>query len=143
MPDNNGTDKGRAASPALPEQEEAPVERVKLPPTPEERQKLRLETAAKENDDDRTKRRAKEMGVHLEAHKSNIAEAHELFPAPVHRRWEDYTEDEKKNWNERGKIITSANRAYHLAVRRTFDEHLAEDRHVQKLRDDAAKKENV
>jgi hypothetical protein len=147
MPDNNGTIKGQAAPPALPVDElpekEKVEEMVKLPPTPEERLQLRLETAAKESDDDRAKRRDKEFGLHVEAHKTYVAEAHAAFPAPLHRNWEGYTDEEKKNYNERGRAIASANKAYHLAVRRTFDEHLAEDRHVKKLRDDAAKKENV
>jgi hypothetical protein len=141
MPDNNGTSKGQAAPPALPI--DAPEEKVTLPPTEADRLKLRLDNAAKENDDDRSKRRAKEIGVHFEAHLANVTEAHTLFPAPVHREWDELTDDEKKNWNERGKMIASANRAYHLAVKRTVAEHQAEDRHVAKLRVDAAKKENA
>jgi hypothetical protein len=139
MPDDNGINNGQAAPPAIPVLEE----KVKLPPTEAERHKLRLDNAAKESDDDRTKRRAKEFGAHLEAHKTYVAEAHEKFPAPLHRNWAAFTEEEKKNWNLRGTEIASANRAYHLAVRRTFDEHQAEERHIGKLRDEAAQKENV
>lgn len=140
MPDANGTDKGQAAPPAAPKDD-----KVKLPPTPEERHKARLEKAAKESDDERSERRAKELGVHIAAHTQYVAEAHEKFPAPLHNRWDDYTDEEKKNWNLRGQEIASANRAFHLAVRQTFAEHQAEDRHVSKLHADAAKKaqENV
>ena len=142
MPDNNGTDKVQAAPPALPA--DKPVERVKLPPTEAERLKIRLDNAAKENDDDRSKRRAKEFQAHIDAHKENLAEAHATFPAPVHRNWDEYTDEEKKNWNERGKVIASANRAFHLACRRSLGDHQAEDRHVSKLRaEEAAKKENA
>lgn len=140
MPDN--TDKGQDMAPeAVPVEAE---EKVKLPPTEAERHAARLETAAKESDDDRSKRRAKEIGSHFEAHKENVAEAHEMFPAPMHRDWERLTDEEKKNWNLRGQRITSANRAYNLAVKRTFADHQAEDRHITKLlATEAAKKENV
>ena len=148
MPDANGNGKGQAAPPTLPVDDlpAKPVaEEVKLPPTPEERHKMRMDNAAKESDKQRSERRAKELQAHIEAHKQFIAEAHEKFPAPLHRRWEEYTDDEKRNWNERGKEIASANKAFALACQRTVGDHMAEDRHVRKLHDEAAKKaqENV
>lgn len=136
MPDTNGTDRRQAAPPALP----ADDNKVKLPPTDADRVQARLAMAAQEDDGSRSTRRTKEFQAHLDAHMERVAEAHKMFSAPLHRNWDDYTDEEKKNWNLRGEKIAEANRTYHLAVKRSFAEHQAEDRHIGKLRDEAAKK---
>lgn len=143
MPDTNGNGKGQAVPPALPVDlpaDEPVREEVKLPPTPAERHQARLEKASKESDDDKSKRRAKEIHLHHVAHMEHVKRVHETFPAPLHRNWDKMTPDEQKNWNSRGEAIAKLNREYHAAVRQTYEDHLAEDRHCKKLRDDAAKK---
>lgn len=141
MPEQNDND--RPAPPALPvvqqDAREEKQEQVKLPPTEAERRKARLEKAEKESDDERSERRTKELRVHFDAHMENVKEAHANYPAPLTRNFEEWTFDEQRNWNERSKVIASANKAYHLAVKRTFAEHVTEDNHVKRVRD-AAKK---
>lgn len=134
MPDVNGN--GRAPQPpALPA-----VEVVKQPMTDQERRKQRLEQALAETDDERSTRRASELKRHGEAHAEWIAEAHAMHPAPVHRDWEAMTEAEQKAWNARRELIDSANKAYHLAVRRVYADHVAEDMHIRR---EMAKRENA
>jgi hypothetical protein len=139
MPDKNGSDKVQADPVVLPV--EAP--KVTQPETPAERRKRRLEAAVQESDDDRSKRRHAELSSHKAAHTIWITEAHEAHPVPLDVKFEDLTEAQQHSWNERGGVIASANKAYHLAVRRTFEEHQAEDAHIRRVRDAAAAKQEA
>jgi hypothetical protein len=141
MPDKNGSDNVQAESVALPVEEP----KVTQPETPAERRKRRLEAAVQESDDNRSKRRHAELSSHKAAHDIWMAEAHAAHPVPLDVKFEDLTEAQQRSWNERGAVIASANRAYHLAVRRTFEEHQAEDAHIRKVHTEAAAKlqENV
>lgn len=120
------------------------TERGRLPETPAERVKRRHAEAEAETDDERSDRRAEELATHLDSHAATIASIHTTHPAPFSSRqldWEnDLSDAEKLAWNERARQIGMANRAYHLAVRRTFEEHRAEDRHVAQA---LAKKEGA
>lgn len=138
MPEQNDNGSDRPVPSALP----VPVqeEKVKLPPTEEERRKARLEKAEKETDVERSERRGKELARHFDTHMENVKEAHASLPASLTRNFEEWTPEQQRNWNERSKVIASANRAYHLAVKRTFAEHVAEDKHLKRVRDAAAKK---
>src|SRR6185312_8690713 len=129
MPDgSNSSGPAKAEPPAV------PVEKAAQPLSESQLRAKRLEAAAKENDDECSERRAKELAVHLDAHFENVDAAHDKYPAPVGRydeqgrTFEDWPEQVQKNWNARRKDIDMSNRAYHLAVRRTFAEHQAEDR---------------
>lgn len=118
--------------------EDSPAEEVKLPDTPEERHKLKLEMLAKETDDQRSERRVTELKRHIDVHMENVKDAHEKYPAPVHRDFGSMSEVEQKNWNARRSDIDMANRAYHLAIRRTCEEHKAEEAHLSQLRNKGA-----
>jgi uncharacterized protein (DUF2235 family) len=138
MPDKNGNDGGRSLTGVSPVEEV--VEKVRQPETPAERRKRRHEAALTESDEDRSKRRHVELHSHKEAHNVHIAEAHANHPVPLDVKFENLTEDQQRDWNARSAVIASANRAYHLAVRTTFEEHQAEDAHIQRTRNEAAKK---
>jgi hypothetical protein len=120
----------------------APEAKAVLPPTEAERRKARFDKLAQEPNDKRSERRAGEFKVHLDVHFENVAEAHESYPTPdmaegyskASYPFEEWTREEQTRWNEKRKQIDSANRAYHLAVRRTFVEHVAEDNHLAKVR---------
>jgi hypothetical protein len=135
MPDRNGNDNGRAMAIDPPV-----VEAVRLPETPAERRKRRLEAALAESDEQRSKRRHEELHTHKQAHNEHLTEAHAIYPVPLDLKFENLTEDQQQAWNARSLIIASANRAYHLAVRQTFEEHQAENAHLQRTYSEAAKK---
>jgi hypothetical protein len=117
----------------------APVaQEVKLPPNEAERRKLRLEKAAGEDDDVRSERHATELKVHLDTHFENIGKIHTDYPTPD-KPYLAMTHSEQLTWNEKRKQIDMANRAYHLAIKRTCAEHREESVHVAKVRAAAAK----
>jgi hypothetical protein len=112
-------------------------EKVRLPETPEERTKRRLKEAEAESDDARSKRRATEISRHFDVHMENVNAAHKAHPAPFNSKlvpWDSLTREEQLNWNARSTVIASANKAYNLAVRRTFEEHQSEDAHLARVR---------
>jgi hypothetical protein len=116
-----------------PVEDKAP-EKAVLPKTEAERWSHHLETVvSKEDDDTRSTRRHKELNALLDTHLANVAKSHEMYPV---RRvpYKTLTQQEQKNWNEKRRDIDMANRAYHLAVRRTCAAHVAEDAHLAKLR---------
>lgn len=118
--------------------EKAEPAKAKLPPTEKERKAAHLDMVAKEDDKARFDRRASELKTQLDIHFENINQAHEKYP---YRRiaFEDMTEAEQRNWNERRNDIDMANKAYHRAVKATCAAHSDEDIHLAKLRADAAK----
>ncbi len=133
MPDKNGN----GTKPVeLSSEVEGPA---RQPDTPMERHKKRLEAASQEDDFGRSKRRHAELSSHKAAHELHIAEAHDAHPVPLDVKFENLTTEQQHSWNERNAVIASANRAYHLAVRRTFEEHQAEDAHIRRVRTEAAK----
>jgi hypothetical protein len=139
MPERNGNDKRPSEPEALSvEVEEASV---RPPETPAERHKQRMDKAASESDDERSKRRHRELHVHKAAHEVHVAAAHAAHPVPPGVKFENLTEEQQHNWNARSAEIASANRAYHLAVRREFEDHRAEDIHVRRVNE--AAKETV
>lgn len=83
-----------------------------------------------DTDDTRSVRRGAELGALLTTHRENVAEAHRQFPTPlVHKfsKFSGMTDEQKKNWNRKRGVIDSANRAYHLAVRRACAQHRDDD----------------
>lgn len=118
--------------------EEKAPEKAVLPKTESERWAHHLESVvAKEDDDTRSKRRHKELSALVDTHFANVAKSHEMYPV---RKipYKTLTQQEQKNWNEKRRDIDMANRAYHLAVRRTCAAHVAEDVHLVRLRKEAA-----
>ncbi len=105
-------------------------EEVRQPETPEERRKNKFAKLHEEDDDARSQRRASELAQLLVVHQSNIQEAHDAYPAPLHRDWEAMTPDQQRAWNERRSKIDSANKAYNRAVQAAIAEHRAEDVHL-------------
>lgn len=141
MPEN---DNGGRAAPM----ENIPVpveeEKVRLPETPDERKKRRLKELESESDETRFERRKAEFDRHLTVHTARVSAAHALYPASMNSKispWEEMSEAEQRNWNERRKQIDSANQDYHLAVRLTFADHAAEEAHLARIR--ATKKETA
>jgi hypothetical protein len=134
MPDKNDGD--NAAAPMRVDAAPMAEAPAKQPETEAERRKRRLDAAEKESDDDRSKRRAGELGVHLTAHMENVAASHAKYPnAPLHfERGREYTVAEMTDWNARRNDIDMANKAYYRAVMLTFAEHQAEDAHIVRVR---------
>lgn len=114
--------------------------KAKQPETEAERNKRKFEALGKEDDEQRSTRRHSELKRHIDAHLETVAKSHEMYPAPMGRQFVEWTEDEQKLWNMRRNDIDMANRAYHLAVRRTFEEHQNEEAHLARLRAEAVKK---
>ena len=126
-------------------EEEAPAPAAaspaKPPPTEEQRAALRLEKLKTEKEEDRTKRRTDEIKALTDAHLANVLAAHALWPTPA-KPFEDMTETEQQNWQTKRKDIDQANRAYHLAVKRTCAAHRSEDVTLARVRaEEAAAKE--
>lgn len=145
MPDKNGNGTKPALEPDVLPEVAVEEPKARQPETPVERRKRRLDEALAESDEDRSKRRHAELSSHKAAHDIHMAEAHAAHPVPLDVKFEDLTEDLQRSWNERSLVIASANRAYHLAVKRTFEEHQAEDAHIRRVRSEATAKaqENV
>jgi hypothetical protein len=118
--------------------EEKASEKVTLPKTEAEIRAVHLKKIESESDDDRSARRDGELKALFVTHLENANKAHEMFPT---RRipFTDMTRVEQLNWNSKRKNIDMANRAYHLAVKRTCANHRTEDIHLAKVRDAAAK----
>jgi hypothetical protein len=108
------------------------VEKSSAPPTEAERKQLHFAVVEKEGDDARYKRRDAEYKGLLATHWENINNAHASYPTRS-ILWEDMDEDEQRRWNEKRKVIDSANRAYHLAVNRTFNGHAEENAHLARV----------
>lgn len=116
----------------------AAVEKVGLPPNEAERRKTRLEKAVSESDDARSERHAAELKTHLDVHFENISKVHTDYPTPD-KPYLSMTHNEQVTWNEKRKQIDMANRAYHLAIKRTYGDHREESVHVAKAVKAAAK----
>lgn len=108
-------------------------EKAVLPKTEAERWAAHLEVVAKEDEKTQYDRRAGDLKVLIDTHFENVAKSHEMYPV---RRipYKEMTEQEQRDWNAKRNDIDMANRAYHLAVRRTCASHVAEDEHLVKLR---------
>lgn len=90
---------------------------------------------AAENSGQVSARRAAELSALLSAHLDNVREAHEMYPTPIPvtsrrlpgRGFGDWGEADQKRWNEKQKVLASANIAYNRAVRAACQRHRDED----------------
>jgi hypothetical protein len=137
MPDKVSAEQ-QTDAPAKPEVASPPLARK--PPTEDERAALQLEKLKGESDDTRSKRRAAELQALSDTHLENVKNSHKRYPTP-NVPYAQFTPAEQKRWQEKRKDLDQANRAYHLAVRRTCGQHRAEDAMLIQLRAEAAAKE--
>jgi hypothetical protein len=72
-------------------------------------------------------RRAAELGALLTTHQENVARAHEAHPTPPGVKFHDLSEAHQKRYNEKVKVIASANTAYCRQVKLACARHRDED----------------
>lgn len=120
---------------ATPETKPAPEE-VKQPLNERQRWAAHLAKIKDEEPDAQQERRGKELTSLYEVHLANVQEAHAEHPTPALPFQEMEVADQLR-WNEKRKVIDSANRAYNRAVKLACAGHRDEDIHLAKHRADA------
>lgn len=89
-------------------------------------------------EDDTSRRRAAELGGLFDVHKVNVDQAHKDYPTRSGSQFMEMDHAERERWNERRKVIDSANKAYNRAVKEAVKRHAEEDRIFAKKQTDPA-----
>lgn len=86
--------------------------------------------AKSETHQEASKRRSLHLAALQKTHMDNINLAHAMYPTPVGVPFHVLSEQHKLAWNERRKVIDSANKAYYNAVKKATEGHRAEEKAI-------------